>query len=772
MNKKVALLAFVLVLLSTALSLCVVGLLELQRAYASPYTNIDVHTAYDMITGDLYPDLVVLDVRTQSEYDSGHIYGAVWIPVTELEARIAELAGHENHEIIVYCGSGVRSVTASGILDSHNFTKVYNMLGGISAWQSAGYPVWIATVHNVDTTFDYDTIQAAIDAPQTLDGHTILVDAGIYYENVVVNKTVALIGENKDTTVIDGSEEGIVVTITTNSVNVSEFKIRNGWFGILLDGSNSCTVTSNNIVSHEGYGIKLSSSSGNNVSGNMILNNGYGIYLHDSGNNTFIYNNMTGNSYNFEVWGDSLSHFIQDIDTSNTVDGKPIYYWINQHNKQSPVDAGYVAIVNSTNVTIKDLSLRNNGQGVLFVHTTNSTIENVNASNTYRAIHLYNCDNNTIIGNTLSNNMYGIDLLNCSNNTFTRNNISDNTNYGIYLHDNSSNNTIYNNLFTFNIVRNVFDNGSANIWNVTKTLGINIVNGPYFGGNYYSDYTGVDNDGDDIGDSPHVIPGTAGSVDYLPLIRPGIHDIAVTNVTLTPNKTIVGQGLTLKINVTIANEGNVTEDIHSLNIYANLTIIRSQIVKSLAPGTSTTLRLTLNVPDDLPKGNYTIKAESMVPGEIDKTDNNYTDGTIRVNMAGDVAPEFGIVDIVDIVYVAIHFGAEKGEPEYEANADINDDGSIDIVDIVIVAIHFGELCVTVHVQYEDGTPISDVAVEIFESETSAKVADGLTDGDGNFVPILKSPAEHYGYVYGPSTKDIPPFTPTKDLIITIEYPNP
>jgi rhodanese-related sulfurtransferase len=133
----------VLFLLSTALPLCVLGLLWLQIVYASPYKNIDVATAYNMITNGSYPDLVVLDVRTKSEYESGHIHGAVWIPHTELEARINELAGHENHEIIVYCRTGVRSEIASDILDSHNFTKVYNMLGGIQAWQSAGYPVSI-----------------------------------------------------------------------------------------------------------------------------------------------------------------------------------------------------------------------------------------------------------------------------------------------------------------------------------------------------------------------------------------------------------------------------------------------------------------------------------------------------------------------------------------------------------------------------------------------------------------------------------------------------
>ncbi|UCE15212.1 MAG: rhodanese-like domain-containing protein [Candidatus Bathyarchaeota archaeon] len=117
--------------------------------YASPYTDIDVDTAYNMITNGSYPDLVVLDVRTQSEYDRGHIYETVLVPHTELDARIGELTGRENHEIVVYCRSGVRSVTASEILDSHNFTKVYNMLGGIQAWQSAGYPVLDATETNM-----------------------------------------------------------------------------------------------------------------------------------------------------------------------------------------------------------------------------------------------------------------------------------------------------------------------------------------------------------------------------------------------------------------------------------------------------------------------------------------------------------------------------------------------------------------------------------------------------------------------------------------------
>jgi parallel beta-helix repeat protein len=272
--------------------------------HASPYTSIDVVTAYTMITSGSYPDLVVLDVRTKSEYDSRHIYRAVWIPVTELEARIGELAGHENHEIIVYCGSGGRSATASGILDAHGFTKVYNMMGGISAWQSAGYPVWIATVHNVNTTFNYDTVQAAIDALQTLDGHTILVDAGTYREHVVVSKSLTLVGENSDTTIIDGGGVEDVVLVTVNKSAVRGFTIRgsgcgcSGYSGISIQNSHNSSITGN-IIRDTGYGIYLQDSSDCIINGNMLTNDtSGGIQLESSDRN-----NITNNGIRENDWG-------------------------------------------------------------------------------------------------------------------------------------------------------------------------------------------------------------------------------------------------------------------------------------------------------------------------------------------------------------------------------------------------------------------------------------------------------------------------------------
>jgi parallel beta-helix repeat protein len=392
--KKFVLLAFVLVLLSIVMSMCVVGLLELQIAYASPYTSIDVDTAYNMITNGSYPDLVILDVRNQSEYDIGHIYGAVWIPHTELDARISELVGHENHEIIVYCRTGVRSVNASNILDSHNFTKVYNMLGGITAWQSNGYSVWTATVHNVNTTFNYDTIQAAIDAPQTLDGHTILVDSGTYYEHVIVNKTVSLIGERKETTIIDGGGYGIVVRIWADGVKISNFTIRNigppspelppPMDGISAHFSNG--EISNNIIEHNGDGIALVFSTNNTITGNKVSENECGIRLDDSSNNTIASNDVSSNKkHGIYLWWDS----------------------------------------NNNNLT--DNKVLENECGIYLDHSSNNTLTNNEVSNNDYGIHLHHSPENILIGNEVSNNEYGIYLNSSRINSIHHNNFFNNT---------------------------------------------------------------------------------------------------------------------------------------------------------------------------------------------------------------------------------------------------------------------------------------------------------------------------------------------------------
>jgi len=398
----------VLIMALIAVTAVLVVAPNLQKICAWPYVNVDVEIAYNMITNGSYPELVVLDVRTQSEYDSGHIYGAVWIPHSELEARIGELVGHEDYEIIVYCLSGGRSATASGILDSYNFTKVYNMLGGILAWESSGYPVWKATVHNLDTTFNYDTIQAAIDDPQTLDGHTIFVDEGTYYEHVVLNKSLSLIGENRNTTIIDGNYTGNVIKIIASNVKITEFTVQNSY------------------SNHPYCGIYIGEwTDGNNISYNFITNNFYAIGLWDSSNNNSVYQNkITRNNYGIRL-NESSFNIVSTNKITKNLRGVLLKSYSDNN------------ILRGNEITVNDF-------GVL----------------------LFWSHNNTVSGNKVIDNNYdGIQLSSAFNNTFSANEITTNNHYGVRL-DSSCNNRFYHNNFIDNtqhvhIVWPVY----ANLWN-------------------------------------------------------------------------------------------------------------------------------------------------------------------------------------------------------------------------------------------------------------------------------------------------------------------
>ncbi len=84
---------------------------------------------------------VFLDIRDDGEYKGGHIPEAVHIPIRQLSERIAELKKHKDCPVIAYCRSGSRSNGAGSILKRNGFENVYNLSGGILAWQKASLPL-------------------------------------------------------------------------------------------------------------------------------------------------------------------------------------------------------------------------------------------------------------------------------------------------------------------------------------------------------------------------------------------------------------------------------------------------------------------------------------------------------------------------------------------------------------------------------------------------------------------------------------------------------
>lgn len=100
------------------------------------HIDVSVQQAKEMIDrGEVF----ILDVRTQEEYNEGHIMDSTLIPVDELDSRLKELP--RDKKILVYCGTGRRSLTASEKLENSGFTQLYNMKGGITEWKNAGYNV-------------------------------------------------------------------------------------------------------------------------------------------------------------------------------------------------------------------------------------------------------------------------------------------------------------------------------------------------------------------------------------------------------------------------------------------------------------------------------------------------------------------------------------------------------------------------------------------------------------------------------------------------------
>jgi len=220
-----------------------------------------------------------------------------------------------------------------------------------------------------DGPADFSSIQEAINAAS--QGDTIYVYNGTYHEQVAVNKSVSLIGENKYNTIIDGSGVETVVPIIASNITLRGFTIQNGGDGIYTDLSDNHNISyniitnnsrginayvvysgiSNNDIFSNEVGIVLTGwSMGNTISDNNVSNNEVGIRLSNFGSNIFRNNNINNNTYNFGVYPFfplTPPYYIYDIDTSNTVDGKPIYWWVNQQNKQIPSDAGYVAVVSS-----------------------------------------------------------------------------------------------------------------------------------------------------------------------------------------------------------------------------------------------------------------------------------------------------------------------------------------------------------------------------------------------------------------------------------------
>jgi parallel beta-helix repeat protein len=285
------------------------------------------------------------------------------------------------------------------------------------------------------------------------------------------------------------NDAGFVGVVNSTNITVRDLVLTENWHGVIFAYTDDSKIE-NVTLSDNRYGIYLLQSSNNTLCDNNASENYYGIFIEYSSSNTLHGNTMSENSCNFGVEGDDLSYYTQNIDTSNIVDEKPVYYWVDQQDREIPDDAGFVGVVNSTNITVIDLTLANNVQKVLFAYTNDSRIENVTARSGDYGIYLWSSNSNVMQGNAAPDNWHGgIYLSSSSDNTLHENTASKNQYGGIVLGSSSNNNTLTRN----NASNNMLRGGICLYSSSGNTMRENIISGNREAGIYLR-YSSCDNE--------------------------------------------------------------------------------------------------------------------------------------------------------------------------------------------------------------------------------------------------------------------------------------
>lgn len=122
------------------IAIALAGVLLASIAAAEDRATIDARALHErQAWGD--QTLVVLDVRTPEEFAEGHVPGAMNIPHTSLAARLAELEGHRDRDLVVYCRSGNRTALAIAELRKAGFKRLLHLEGDYKRWAEEGRPV-------------------------------------------------------------------------------------------------------------------------------------------------------------------------------------------------------------------------------------------------------------------------------------------------------------------------------------------------------------------------------------------------------------------------------------------------------------------------------------------------------------------------------------------------------------------------------------------------------------------------------------------------------
>jgi len=444
-------------------------------------------------------------------------------------------------------------------------------------------------------------------------------------ENAAAGETVCLAdnvtNQDGDCIVFNGASD---ITFTCNGHYLDgdgDSTGRGIWFNTSNDGSNNTVVRDCNITEF-GSGISLNAGTNNTfINHTLSGNDGTGFYADSTTFNTLLDIDATGNEKGLYLRAQQTlvanSAFVEntdvdiymhadsaptcDVEFSNiTVSGS---YNFSFHNDtvnladeiysllilcdadgstldnitiigSTTLDNNGLALANCDDTVVSNINSSNNYNGIdLNANIGNNTIENVIVKdNALAGIFLDRSENDTFTNITASGNAHGIRIISHSMyNTFNDSWLSDNT-YGVSIgitSYNPVNNTFYN--IFFNNTQNVYsdDVDNANWWNISRTLGTNIVGGPYVGGNYYTDSDGnfsdtcFDNDNDFICDIQFNL--TDNNTDFLPLLN---NDAPSITLHSPPNASSTTENYVI-LNATVTDPDNQSVDTNIYGYYAD-----------------------------------------------------------------------------------------------------------------------------------------------------------------------------------------------------------
>ena len=292
---------------------------------------------------------------------------------------------------------------------------------------------------------NYTTIQSAIN--DAVDGDTVFVYNGTYYENIVIDKTIDLVGENVESTFIidDFSNSSATITIEIINVVITDFTIKGEAtaYGIGINSdyamifrnkimsSTGIRINSGNNAIFENYieadkfwaiGIYWYKGSFNNIYENTLIGESCGIYLIQlCRNNSIIGNNIIGRTSgirlyesneniiidnNMQKGGISLQDSYNNVISDNIVNGKPLVYLHDESNQLLNQDFGQILIINCENITIENQDIYDVRTGIHLYQSKNCKIQNniITHNDPFRGngINVISSENTKIMNNTLS----------------------------------------------------------------------------------------------------------------------------------------------------------------------------------------------------------------------------------------------------------------------------------------------------------------------------------------------------------------------------------